>query len=560
MLVALAPVAQGAIDANADAIGKHDDCPYAYVRVTVRNTGGTRMAYSIESNNDYSGRGRIAVEAPPLMPGDTRVHNLPVPFLRSYPNFSIIDSAGNRQGVSLTSGYSYSGAGKRFLNIAEVGNQASPKELEDFTKEFQKFTGVGATTTYAGTSSTPDYVISQIEPRELPDNWMCYAPFNAVFVRQNVYERMLTQQEHSALERWVEAGGFLSVYAADAESTASVGLGTLEHRVSNPVTMASTKFPDEWRKSKQFWQQFYGNSGGESYFPYSQQKPGGRTGAFFIATLFLILAGPINYFHFKRRGRIRMLMVSMPAISLGFCLLISGYFVGTQGFARRGGTVSLATLDESTDHGFAFARSCLYSGLYPLGGFRFPPETVFLPLKNAENYDMDISNATILKSGIFLPTTNFHYFTATPFQTRERLIYDPKDQSVINGFEKPVESVVVENDGKFLVGGRVPAGGKITLSQADASEIPAREGNSQPDTRLVTLLAQRSLSADERRVVQERLVAFSAAATQKPGTHYAVLMVQNPAYVQTGVRIDAQRNANLLVGVIDPAAETKAPK
>ncbi|MGI8906335.1 MAG: hypothetical protein ACR2IE_07585 [Candidatus Sumerlaeaceae bacterium] len=542
------PLSTAAVDATGELLGKHDNSPYGYVRITVRNNGGTKVGYRFESNSDYSGRGRITISAPALDPGDTRIHNLAVPFIR-YPSLTITDTLGERKPVAMGN-YSYSGNGRRFLNICELEKFATEKELDDFTRQYAGGGPVGG----AG-SSTPDRVISQIEPRDLPENWMCYAPFHSVFIRQTALGR-LPQSEQDAMMRWVQSGGFLSVYGADKDSTESLGLGVLERRKDSPINLTGGDFPSEWRRTEQLWQQFYGTSGGESNFPYMVQKPGGRTGAFFIATLFLVLAGPINYFYYKRKGRIRMLMISLPAISLGFCTLITGYFIGTQGFARRGGTVSVATLNERLDQGFAFARSTLYSGLYPLGGFRFKPETVFLPVRSADNYEIDMTNGTLLSSGLFQPSTNFHYFTASPFHTRERLIWDPQASTVINGFEKALEGVIVETGGRYFAGGKVPAGGKVTLSPVSGSDVPAMGAGMTYDDRIVRLLAQRVMSADERRVIEERMSGFAAAVMKVPGAHYAVLMTQNPSYIETGVTIDALRNCNVLVGLSDDSTTT----
>lgn len=553
LVLGLCGTATAALDATADMIGRHDNCPYVYVRVTVRNTGGGKVGYELEIDSEYTGRGRLTLTAPPLDPGDTRVHNLAVPFVR-WPTLKITDSQGDRKPIGMSAGYSYSGIGKRFLNISETEAQVSPKDLEDFTHNFQAFTSASP-----GSGSTSDLVISQIESRDLPENWLCYSPFHAVFIRDSAY-RHLTQPEHDALHRWVESGGYLSIYGSDQATTTALGLGILERRDSNPVTISAKQFPPEWQKGGQSWQQFY-NSTPESFFPYLSQKGAGRAGAFFIATLFLILAGPVNYFYYKRRGRIRMLMVSMPAISLGFCTLISAYFVGTQGFARHGGTVSMTMFDETTDHGFCVARSCLYSGLYPLGGFKFPAGTAFLPLVQADSYEVDLSNATVVKSGIFLPSTNFHYATCTPFQSRERLIYDANSQTAINGFEKPIDSVVLESGGKYFAGGKAPAGGKLTLLPVSDSELPASGNNTGVD-RIVRLLTERTLSADERRMVDDRFTPFSAALLKQPGVHYAVLMTQNPSWAQTGVSIETPRNCDILLGLLDTSAAPpeKTPK
>ncbi len=533
-----------ALTVNAEQLGRNEESAFSYVRVTVRNDGGGKLSYRIETNPSYGNSGRIQVQAPPLEGGHERIHNLAIPYEQNV-SINVIDSLGERRSVGVAV---YGNFGKRFLHISEYAQFATAKEVDDFSKEYLALVRPSHVS-YSSSSSATDQVVSQLEARDLPENWLCYAPFHSVWVRQATFTR-LPGSAREALQQYVEGGGYLTLYASDRQTTEGAGLGVIEHRSASPFETSSSEFPAEWRRQNQVWQSAY-KSGTTHDFPYSVQKPGGRTGAFLIATAFLILAGPINYFYYSRRGRIRMLVVSLPLISLGFCILITAFFIGTQGFARRGGTMSLSWLDERSDRGMAVARHSLYSGLYPLGGFKFGRDTALLPVNAASDYEIELTNGLQLKEGIFQPGANFHYFTVTPFHTREHLVYDAAARNVMNGFEKPLHSLVLVDDGRYYASGRIEPGMKATLEPVAAAEVAAHADPAAPGMAVIKLLAQRSLDSAERTSFENRMMAFAPPVATDGNVLYAVLMTQNPEPVQPGVQIDAERNSNIILGVLD---------
>jgi hypothetical protein len=531
---------------NAKLVGCRDErVPLSYVQVTVENTGGMAAKYEVVNREDYKQHRSTRFQFPALAPGESRVHHLALPFTR-YPNLTLVDSFGKSSHVNI--GNNASNKELAILHISEVGQFASQQEITAFSKAYDTAFNRGGSGYYSSSTGTPTDALTQLEPENLPPNWLCYVPFYVVMVRESTLKRAPAEAA-DALYRYVEAGGTLVVYQADSTGPERRGAGKILRQKEFPVT---GNFPSELlttvRNTENVWQAYYSTPGSEHSFPYAIIKPGGRNGALAIAAAFLLIAGPVNYFYFQRKGRIRTLLVSLPLISIGFCLLITIFFIATQGFARRGGTFSISWFDETSNRGFASSRHCLFSGLYPLGGFKFGPQTLFAPCREPEDYSIDYSGGLHLKDGLFFPNRNFHYFTLTPFQSKERLIYDPKAKTIVNGFEKAMEHVVLEDDGRYFSASRVASNEKAVLQPLDPNRIPANAddttGQSLPP--ILRLLGEQALDIEER----NQLNAFpksAAASLEIPGIHYAAVLRENFDGIEPGIAIRDGKRCNILV-------------
>lgn len=531
----LTGAAQAKLECSRNIVGYREDAPCYYERVEVRNPTGRASAYSLEFVSYRSGA-RIHLDPPLLEPGAERVHHLAVATDASYVTCNLHERGRSSPGLGM-SGYV---TPKTFLNICAMERWASEKDLSDYSvflnmDEARRYSGTGSSGAGAGG------IVSQIEPRAMPDNWLCYQPFRAVFIADKAFKRM-GAVERDALMKWVEMGGSVTVYDAPEETSRQRMLGKIHFEKSNPITVKRKR--PEWGRRPAI-ERFYG-AGGESSFPYIVRQAGGRVGGLVLATLFVALAGPVNFFYWRRRRRVRMLLLSVPAISIAFCLCITAYFVATQGFARRGGTFSVTLLDEATDSALTFSRHCLYSGLYPLGGFQFDREALFYPLKkpdDREGFKFDLTGGQTLQSGLFSPSFNFHYFTAMPSSTRERLIVDFDEATVINGFEKPVELLVLRGGGKTWKAPRLEPGEKGRLEAIDVGGRDMQE--------------YYKLSDAEIKFFQRSMLEFCSETIVKDDGVY-VARVDAPLEAEQGGVTIRGGHCALLVGRMAPA-EGAAP-
>src|SRR5690606_30526046 len=103
----------------------------------------------------------------------------------------------------------------------------------------------------------------------------------------------------------------------------------------------------------------------------------------------------------------------------------------------------------------------LLTGLYPLGGFKFGPQTYFVADTGSEDRsgaDFDLTRGTLLRGGLFQPGIPFNYTTVTPYITRERMLFDADKGELRNGFELPAKAVAVLDGDQYFRGGSAAPG------------------------------------------------------------------------------------------------------
>jgi hypothetical protein len=577
-MVFLPGLARAELMISVKRMGLSTNSPYIWVRVMVENPEGNRLGFRLTGDSSYgNSSGETLIEGQELGPGEQRTYDVPMLGMTEYRGggsyysggyFRCQDSTGR-----MAVGNDNASDLKAFLNIAPVSQWASEQQVQDFSDALEhpekrqpgppepEFTGpvLGRSAPYPGGmggapgSPKKSNFISQVEPGQLPDNWLCYTPFTAVLVSSDAY-KTISAEARTALTRWVNAGGQLVVYGASETRQEEHLLGRIEYR-TGPVLTALDQIPKAWempggnpQPSPLDWTR-YGAIGGSDYFPFLVQLDAlGRSGGLILATIFCIVAGPVNYFYCRRKKRIRMLMLSLPAFSIAFCLLITGYFLATKGFSRKGGTFSISILDEASDSALTFSRHLLFSGLYPLGGFSFDSETAFVPMESSgdQSYKMALQNRQRqLTDGLFIPQVPFHYYTVTPWSTRERLVYKAAEKTVENGFETPIQGVVVY-DGGVYVAGAVPKGGKATLERL--------EGEAAKN------VLDRFLSSEEKSYLENKRSFYQKVEmpSRGQGQHYFVFFDGKLPTEQAGLDIKEGRHRHVLIGAFGPQPGEKA--
>ncbi len=360
----------------------------------------------------------------------------------------------------------------------------------------------------------------------------------------------LTAPRRQAIDTWLALGGNLILFGEEELTTKTAERGQIIRTTTNPVL--ADGYIAMWPHEP------FGIAEKVSGLPmpYRVSTAGGRTGAFILATLFLIVVGPINYWYFSRRNDIRKLLVTVPLLSLGFCSLIAGYFVITQGFNRKGGSLSVTTVDEKTNRAVTIAKHSLLSGLYPLGGFHFSRDTYLLP-KNHEQRDsaqLDLTREIVLESGLFQPGIPFDYSTIKPFTTRERMIYDAGTGMVRNGFELPVKAVALLHSGHYYTGGAAASGEQVKLEVVDDSEAAAMkpqeqtQGHSAAAERMVRLLGRQLMDTEEMEAAASLAAVVMDYPEETSETLYMALLDGLPKSAESGVEISDGRNLHLVIG------------
>jgi hypothetical protein len=452
VLLACASVGRAELRLSAETVGWTESSPLLYARVDVVNRYGRKMTYRLVIRDPFS-KQRTVVGNQSLGPGQSRVYHLPI-MQSGWRHWQVetIDELGG----TVVSGLSVEE--RQFLHVCPLREWANQAELEDFSNRY-----VASGRTYSSSSNR----VSQVEVTALPDNWQCYTPFTAVFMDDRLWPPTEPAQG-KALVQWVQAGGRLVIYGGSQEArTIPTMLGTIEYMDTHPIKSDSRE--SQRVSGARGWQSASRTLRAGDSIPFVVRQWAGRFGGLSLATLFFVVAGPLNYWYFARRGRIRALLVSLPLASIACCLLITGYFLVSQGFAKRGGSLAVIVLDEESDSAITFCRHVFFSGLYPLGGFSFARDAAFRPMvpdDRSRSFLMDLTDGQRLRSGFFSPSTNFHYFTVRPWTTRAKLVWDLDELTVINGFDADAARVLLRVGGALYEARDVAKGGKAKLAPA----------------------------------------------------------------------------------------------
>lgn len=562
--------AQAKLQIDSNIIGWRHSSPYSYLRVHITNPSGHKVSYRLQIRIRSMSELRIPDQE--IEPASHKMHHIPVPIGYQWYHVQVWDSDEEHYLHQ-----QHNNDERLYLNICKIDTWASAKEMQDFSElaihgknqprgtssSSGLYGGMPPHTTHRGGGRSapppakPNHV-SQVEPGTAPDNWLCYIPFQAVFIDGISYKN-LTPTAKDALHTWVDAGGILAVYNADRKKTQHSILGKIHYFTGNPIK--EQIFHRDWLQMPPRWQQLYGGSlSNNTPFPYIVLEIGGRMETLFLATLFLIIAGPINYFYHYKKKKIRRLMLTLPVISIAFCLLITAYFIGTQGFARKGGSLSLTLLDEATDAGLTLSHHVLFSGLYPLSGFQFDRQTAFYPLMRPDNnnqFSFALTQKQQLQSGLFIPSKNFHYFTNTPFKTRERLLYDPAENVVGNGFEHSFQKLAVYHAKSIYEASDIVAGGKAQLKQKEYTELSQVKTDTSKPIYLLNCFYD-SLSVQEFEYFKRYLLPYIDIMYENhpDAVFYLALLEKVPASTQPGLDTNPENQRHLFFGRLEGTSPT----
>ncbi len=564
LLMVVTSFAGAALTANASVRAFHPETRVTYISVTLSNP----MSVPIGCRVEFSGYGYRAVQneaslqVPPIPPGASRTVNVAVP-LQNIGSGQVIEDNGNRMALPISAENYGTPNYKGYIHAADPANQLTDPQLDNFTYRLHSDAGsYGYSSSSSGTTRTlspGDRNIAQAEAETLPENWVCYVPVKSLIIADSA-ERRLTAPQRDALDTWLAMGGTMMIYGSGEETTTPVTGGGAVIKVKENPVLDSNFTPNT--NVQPF---ILGRDLASSGMPYRETRAGGRNGAFLLATLFLIIVGPVNYFYFARRQQIRMLIITVPVISIAFCSIIAVYFVMTQGFNRKGGSVSITTLDESTNRAVTFARHSLLTGLYPLGGFKFSPQTYFTSETGSDERsgaDFDLTRGTVLRGGLFQPGIPFNYSTIMPYTTRERMLFDAEKGEIRNGFELPVKAVAVLDGGQFFRGGGASAGAVTKLTAVDEAEMAGMRGANyqapqnveNPEllqglkvAQLVGLLGK-DLTVAELDTVTGMARTLAKGVEETSGPLYAALFDGIPPSSDSGVKITEGQNLHVLVG------------
>jgi len=205
----------------------------------------------------------------------------------------------------------------------------------------------------------------------------------------------------------------------------------------------------------------------------------------FLISLFVIAIGPVNYWWFKRRKSLPMLLVTAPlAASLVTAILLT-YGVLADGFGVRARVRSLTLLDQRNGEAASWSRLSYYAGVAPEGGLTMSPDVAMFPIvppwaddgpmrRSGNDRVVQWTDKQRLTRGWLNSRTPTQYLAiaARPTTRRLELRVGEKGLRIVNRLGVSVRQVAVQDhDGKQYWCEDLPDGERRVVPAVDRSVI-----------------------------------------------------------------------------------------
>lgn len=232
----------------------------------------------------------------------------------------------------------------------------------------------------------------------------------------------------------------------------------------------------------------------------------------YLIGLFVLAIGPISYVVLKRKRRLQLLFLTVPAISLIACVSLVMYALLSDGFQNRGRMRSFTTIDHSRQRAVSFVRHSQYAGVQPDDYHFDNDEAVFngrawsSPRTVIRQHPTGVS----VNGGDIRPRMPHQIISIRNYDSPKRLaLLPPKSPGeppgVQNQFDNPVRFAIMRTgDGYFFV--ENVAAGDTVVSQ-EISVEQGKLGSTAAGRKLITLLEEISPK------VQDDFFARSAYTT-----------------------------------------------
>jgi hypothetical protein len=196
-----------------------------------------------------------------------------------------------------------------------------------------------------------------------------------------------------------------------------------------------------------------------------------------LITVFALVIGPLNYFFFRNRKRLHLLILTVPALALVTSGLLFGYSLASDGFAVRTRVRSVSLLDQVHGEGVSLSRISYYAGLAPADGLRFSADTAVFPLNSDSSelrrYVVDWTEQQHLSGGWLRSRTPTQLLTVSSRPMGEQLTF-ARDTSgvtrVTNNLGAIVQLIVVrDSDGNLHVAENIAKGARVPMRSEETA-------------------------------------------------------------------------------------------
>ncbi len=202
-----------------------------------------------------------------------------------------------------------------------------------------------------------------------------------------------------------------------------------------------------------------------------------------LITLFVVVIGPVNYWWLRRKGRLHLLLFTVPAAAIVVSLSLVAYAVIADGFDSYLRAFSYTKLDQQRDEAVSWARLSYYAGLAPSDGLMFARDTAVFPFERDAYYQttihplrhLDWTPAQHLVRGWVPSRTPVQFLTVRPYACQRELrileTTEPVGCAVENRLETKIHHLMLRSAaGDLYYGHDVDAAARTALEALDTDE------------------------------------------------------------------------------------------
>ncbi|MCR4575393.1 MAG: hypothetical protein K5787_16660 [Lentisphaeria bacterium] len=197
-----------------------------------------------------------------------------------------------------------------------------------------------------------------------------------------------------------------------------------------------------------------------------------------VMIIFAVIIGPLNYWYLQKKGKQLLLILTTPAISILFCLIVFLFITFREGWQSHGSVYGFTLLDQTEHQATTFARVVMNAALRPSGGFRFSADELISFNQEEGNIDVLDEPGQIIAPSIMKTRVPLDYNIKITEPRREQLeiTFHEGMATVVNGLGAEILSLTVHApDGNiYILNSNLPPGGSATLSQKDFVPIEKR--------------------------------------------------------------------------------------
>jgi hypothetical protein len=205
-----------------------------------------------------------------------------------------------------------------------------------------------------------------------------------------------------------------------------------------------------------------------------------------LITLFAVVIGPVNYYFLHQRGRLYLLLVTVPfgALVVTFSLFL--YAALADGLGTRVQVRSFTDIDQRLGRAVSWSRHMYYAGLAPSRGLVFPADAAVYPIDYEPVNGMGMADTSRhlvwgedqqnLVSGYFISRTPSQMLVVEPRRTTAGLVIDEKSETgkgprITNRLGTSIERLVVCDAVGDLWSGEQLGDGQSMALQKSTKEV-----------------------------------------------------------------------------------------